>query len=398
MTVDTGTRERRDPGDTQRRSQKLIAWAAAAYIASTALGVIMRFDLLGMSSGVAFDHLLHAHSHTLYFGWGGLAVLVGATALLSSPTRSLRAATIGIAALMPPTFVGFLLFGYNAITIAISTAVMLLWYVAAAAWWRSSRNLGGTAVKVFRIAFAYLVISSFGVWALAVLQASGAGTPFSETLAVHAFLVGFAWFIVLGVVGLLVARFGRRIETGDVARAARWWLPLAWITFPLGVINGPEVALLGPAARMAGVLLLYPAWLFVKTLWRAAATAETPWLWRSVAGWFALTSLSVASVGVAGTPALLAGGRQGVVIYLHALLVGFVTTALVVMLGGQVRSVYAHAVSLVVMLGALAAIAAGLSSVGATVAAWAAVALWTAGLAWALPMLRGRSQIGRSSG
>lgn len=374
--------------DTAAVRNRLVAFAAIAYVASTALGVVMRFELLGLNTGIAFDHLLHAHSHTLYFGWAGLAVLVAASDLLPSRSRPLNWATIGIAVLMPPTFVGFLLLGYHAVTIAISTAVMLLWYVAAASWWRSARTLDGTAVRILRIAFAYLVASSFGVWVLAGLQATGAGTPFGESLSVHAFLVGFAWFLVLGVVGLLVARLNVRSDEASVARAAWWWLPLAWLTFPLGVANGPEVAWLGPAARIAGVLLLYPAWLWVRWLWRAAPGKDRPWLWRTIAGWFALTACGLASVGVIGTPALASGGRQGVVIYLHALLVGFVTTALVMLIARTTRGLQAHTVSLAVMLAGLAAVATGWTSAGSAIGAWAAVALWLAGIAWSIPLVQ----------
>lgn len=372
--------------------QRLLAFSVLAYLVSTSVGVVMRFEFLGLNTGIPFDHLLHSHSHTLYFGWAGLAILVLATDSLPARTRTLRWATIGIAVSMPPMFIGFLYLGYHPVTIAISTVVMLLWYATAFEWWRAARTMKGAGVRLLRGALGYLVASSLGIWVLAFLQASGVGTPLSEGLAVHAFLSGFAWFMILGIAGLVVSRYDNavpRLGPGATSRAGVWWVSLAWITFPLGVSGGPEISGLGPLSRIAGILLLYPAWLWVRSVWSAAGRGGQGRLWRASAAWFALPALGAAAVGIGGSALLDVVGRQGVVIYLHALLAGFVTTVIVLLATASVpqRFLQLHSVALAVMLVGLGLLVFGEHSIGSSLAAWSALALWLAGIGWARPLL-----------
>ncbi len=372
--------------------RRLLGFSVLAYLVSTAIGVVMRFEFVGLETGIPFDHLLHAHSHTLYFGWAGLAILVLATDLLPAQTSMLRWATIGIAVSMPPMFIAFLYLGYHAVTIAISTVVLFLWYITAFEWWRSARKMNGVGIFLLRGAFGYLVASSLGIWVLAFLQASELGTSLSESLAVHAFLSGFGWFMILGVAGLITAQFGNaslRVDEDAVSHAGIWWIGLAWITFPLGVDGGPEVFGLGPISRFAGILLAYPAWLWIRSIWRAAGRSRERWLWRAAAGWFALPALGAAAVGLGGSAVLDVVGRQGVVIYLHALLAGFVTTVIVLLAAGSVPqlSLQLHNAALAAMLVGLGLLILGEPSIGSTLAAWSALALWVAGIGWSRPLL-----------
>ncbi|MFP3883064.1 MAG: hypothetical protein ACLFWH_12200 [Actinomycetota bacterium] len=356
-----------------------------SYVIATGLGVVMRLDLLGWRTGVPFDHTLHAHSHTLYFGWAGLGVLIMATRALGTHRAALSRTMIFLALSTPAIFVGFLALGYHPVTIAMSTVVMLAWYLATWLWWREAREAKGVGFSFLRTAFAYLVASSFGVWVLGVLQATGAGTPLSETLAIHGFLLGFAWFLVLGMIGLMTLnsdRLGLALDDRVVRRALSWWMPLAILTFPLGVVDGPEVTWLGPAGRLAGLVLLYPTWLWVRALWQAAPFGPSGRSWRMVSVWFAMAATATAAVSIAGTPALSWAGRQGVVFYLHVLLVGFVSTSLVAVLTERppIHLFDVHHLTLGVMVAGLAMASAGLFVAGMWVAAVGGAALWVVGV------------------
>ncbi len=361
------------------------------YLLATVLGVVMRWHLTGFSAPIPFDHLLHSHSHTLYFGWAGLAVLGGALGLVDQITRGMRYA---LAVLLPATAAllpVFLVYGYNPASIAVSTVVTLCWYALIWMWWRSTGRLAGVGVTAIRYGFTYFLIAGLGVWTLAGLQVSGRGTWLSETLAIHAFLLGFGWFLVFGVVGLTVLRadrLGLSLDHSTVLRVCRWWFGLAWLMFPLGVVGGPEVPWLGPAARVVGVLLLFPGVVWVKTLWRAAPRGPAGRGWRAAAVWFALTVAGTAVVAGGGSPMLLAGGRQGVVIYLHSLMVGYVTTSLVLVMGEGVVTLDWHHLSLVTMLAGLGLVMMGWARIGLVVAAWGSLALWLAGVGWARGLLR----------
>src|SRR5690606_19947265 len=105
-----------------------------------------------------------------------------------------------------------------------------------------------------------------------------------------------------------------------------WWAALAWVTFPLSVAGGPEVPILGPAARVAGVLLLYPGLMWVRELWRASEPSRLDrWGVRAAGGWFAVTTVDLALVAIGGSPLLEALGRHGIVFHLHVTLLGYVT-------------------------------------------------------------------------
>lgn len=395
MAWQTQTGPIREPQTANRR---LITAAALAYVVSTGLGVVMRFELLGLGTGLPFDHLLHAHSHTLYFGWAGLGVLVGAMRLLPGTSKGLRRTAILLALSIPAVFFGFLGLGYHPVTIAISTVVMFTWYLAAWLWWREAKTLSGVEISMLRAAFGYLIASSLGIWVLGILQASETGTALSEALAVHAFLLGFAWFLVLAVVGFITVNsrhLGLRLDNDLVRRALTWWAPVAIFTFPLGVSGGPEVAWLGPAARLAGLALLYPAWIWTRALWQAAPPGGRGWAWRAAAIWFGAAAVSTAVVSIAGTGALSAGGRHGLVLYLHVLLVGFISASLLTLLPARTSYglVNAHHVTLGVMIGGLALAMAGAVMPGLWLAAVGAVGLWGVGVVWALRGNRSLSSV-----
>ena len=366
--------------------------AVLAYLAATLLGVVMRFELVGMSFGIDFDHLLHAHSHTLYFGWAGLGLLAVARTRFREVTAPMRWSVAGLVALTPLLFLGFLATGYHPFTIAISTVVMLGWYVVAMGWWRQLASVDHVVAVAFRYGLVYLVGSSLGIWALAAVQATE-GPALAENLAIHAFLAGFGWFFVFAVVGALLIhedRLGLNLARTDVTRVLHWWAALAWITFPLGVVGGPEVWMLGPAARIAGLVSIVPGLWWVSLMWRGTHTSRNRLVLRSAALWFGLATLTTGTAAVLGSAALTAGGRQGVVIHLHALFAGFVTPLLAMALSRTVAgyALVAHHGALGVMLAGLVLVALGWVTVGMWVAAIGAVALWLAGVRWSAPIAR----------
>jgi len=307
-------------------TRSLLAWAAVAYLLSITLGFILRLHLVMPIPGVEYDHYLHAHSHTLYFGWVAVTVLALASQLIGASSRSTLRLGTGLLIGAGAMFLAFLQGGYGPLSIAVSTAVMFGWYWAALWWWRRARGLRSTSHSYLRAAFGYMVASTFGIWVLAYLQASETGTPLTEDLAIAAFLLGYSWFFIFSVLGLISGYgdlLGIHLDDAVLKRALRWAVPAAWITFPLGVVGGAETDILGFAARIAAVILLYPAWLWVRELWMTRKLVA-----RTLAMWFAAaTLLGAAAVPGLSTPAVAA--RQPVVMYLHILLLGFVTGALI---------------------------------------------------------------------
>jgi hypothetical protein len=362
-----------------RTSDRLGTWPGVVFVLATLLGVLLRAAYVGWSTGVPFDHLLHAHSHSLYFGWAGLVVLAAATAGLPAARRWAWASLV----LNAPMAVAFLIQGYGPASIAASTLVMLAWYGAIFSWWRQRRD--SVRIPGMTTALVYVLVASGGIWALAGVQATGRGETLAADLAIHAFLSGFAWALVFGAAAL-TARLGL-IQSDLHGRAIRGWAAVAWALFPLGVFGGPEVPVLGWLARGAGLAALYPTWLWVKGLWQGSSGDIHRLSLRAAAVSIGVAVVGLTTVAIGGTSLLLLLGRQGVVFYLHALLLGGVSTLLIRHLGdghgGHLNpSLLAHVTGVGLMLVGIALLTRGsvvgswISLAGATLT-WLAAVLWT---------------------
>lgn len=357
-------------------TQGLLRWPPVVFLVATALGLILRFGFLGLALPVPFDHLLHAHSHALYFGWAALAIL--AATAYAPPIR--RWAWAGLS-LVPLLTVAFLLQGYGPFSIAVSTAVMLVWYGAIVSWWR---HRGGD--PLFRASFLYLVLASVGIWVLAGLQATGHGEGLAPRLAIHAFLSTFAWALVLGTVSLAVQ--GGLVGRVSGQRAIRWIGAFGWVLFPLGVMGGPEVPVLGWAGRGAAVAVVVPTAFWVKTLWQSHGGTAL----RLGAAWLGMAVTGLVAAAVGGSSLLGAVGRPGIVIYLHALLLGYVSTVLIWYLSPSAvptRALSFHHLGVAVMLAGVAGPLAGIEPLASNrAAAIGAVLVWGAAWGWSVPLWR----------
>src|SRR5690606_13496782 len=113
---------------------RLYAGYAAFFLAVTVLsGSWLRsaFVVSGALGDFQFQHALHAHSHLALFGWAtmGIFALIAARTRLEVEAPWMRLHAHGVAAASAAAFVGFLLGGYNATTIAISIVHVLLWTI-----------------------------------------------------------------------------------------------------------------------------------------------------------------------------------------------------------------------------------------------------------------------------
>jgi hypothetical protein len=374
------------------------------YLLATALGVVLRVFIVAPFEGLVFANALHAHSHTLYFGWCALGILALIFQRLGAGGPRVHALLWAIAAISASTFVSFLQGGYSPLSIALSSLSLVVWASSAVIFWKSARGKRGLDVSFFRAAVAYLVIASMGAIARVVLIAFHAST-LQKSLAIFAFLHNFAWFFVFAIIGLLLSKasaLGVRFDEGLLRRQLQLSAPLAWLSFPLGVAGGAD-GLLGGPARLAAVALFVPAAFGVVALWRAAATAERAEV-RATLRWLALWLGLEASLGAAGGLGLASVAvvsRHLAILYLHVLLVGVVSLGLMVAmlasLGARIPwAMWLHNLGLAVMslglaLGGIGALGRTLSStvprLGLILAAIGGALIFVAGLGWARAVL-----------
>ncbi|NMO23650.1 hypothetical protein, partial [Pyxidicoccus fallax] len=59
------------PASATSATRTFLTLSLAFYVLAIGLGLLLRVSFLQPLPWLHFGHALHAHSHTLYFGWAG---------------------------------------------------------------------------------------------------------------------------------------------------------------------------------------------------------------------------------------------------------------------------------------------------------------------------------------
>lgn len=387
-------------------------FAVALLALAAATGVLLRFGLVyGMPTWAHnYSAIRHAHSHLMFFGWVTLALMAfiwrSLPALTGRPLprgASAQMSTTALFALL--SFPAFWINGYGLTQVGslelplgamVSGLCGLSWYwfillYVRATWRLPQRPL---AVRLWDWALVLVVVASLGAVGLMGLAMLDAGSIMLQQLFLHLFLDLFAvgWF-ELALLGVLWAWLGERAPA-----------PPRLPVMPLAVALGPTFVLgMAPA-------LVTPASFWPAALANAAAAAMLAWhawaLWqrRSYLPPLARFGLLFFGLHILSAVPLLwpgfwqwAGGTQLRVYFLHAFLLGWVSSALLGLLyseAGHLSAVEQRLVNITWVAG-VGGMVAALAAVGfiqfvplgagllLRVAAWpsilpAVVALWSA--------------------
>ena len=315
------------------------AWrgALALFVLAALTGAFFRFATAhGGALGLDLTNVRHAHSHLMYFGWATPALFALIARRLPRlggrpiPRAGLVVGvTFGLALLSYPPF---LLYGYTPARIGtaeLPLSVMaagfnvLTWYAFAGLYRQARRGAPPSLpLRLFDLALCFLVLATLGAWGLPVLLLTGSESPALMSALTHVFLDVFSegWF-VLGVLGLAAA------EAGRDSRLARWGVALAAAGVPFTFALGMPAALVPPLfavlSRVGGVLVGAGLVLVAAALWPGLRG-----LWRLALGLLALKALGQVAVGVVPGAAWTAVPSFRI-LYLHLMLLGFVTLGLV---------------------------------------------------------------------
>ncbi len=337
------------------RSQALTPFfvASLSCLAIAAVtGALLRGGLaLGWDLGLPLGNLRHAHSHLMLFGWATPALML----LMAHAQAGRRGGRVprsvghvlGAALLLAiVTHLLFSRFGYAPVAVSdarvplaavASGLVVLTWYAFAAQWWRGRGEAPrGTAWLAWDLALGVLLVASLATWALPALRPLGLDAARWTPILVHAFLDPFSeGWLVLAVLGLAHAARGTDAGGGGALVALALLAPLA---APLGVPR----ALVPDAVRAVASVAAVG--------WGAALLIQVAALARGApAGWAAPLALggaaAVAKIVAGATPWVAWSGLHGLrVLYLHALMFGFVTLGVLVAARGALgaRAVVGH--------------------------------------------------------
>lgn len=326
----------REPHEQGWSDRRVFAVAWFFWTISAALGVLLRLQAVRPVVGLAYGHVLHAHSHVAFLGWIFNAFFALALRLfVPVPERGgyirlflvTQIAVAGMLFTYPFT-------GYAAASISFSTLHMVcagVW-----AWKLLRRNRAAPAARPFLwIAFGCMLLSGLGPLALGPLAALDLRESPWYLLSIYFYLHfqynGWFVFFLLAVLLQQLAAGGNNSLQPAARRTAGWLaagtvltlaLSALWLAPPRWVY---VAALAGGAALLMGSV---PLWHLAR---RATGLFRTP-LTRLLAG----TALAVLLVKhvlqfVAAWPglALLAEQRFVVIGFLHLVFLGIVSPLLV---------------------------------------------------------------------
>jgi hypothetical protein len=306
----------------------LAGLTGAFFRIAVAQGDVWGFDL---------GNIRHAHSHTMYFGWVTPVLM----ALIAHRMEGLGCKRLpGIRYVVGFSFVTallayspFLFFGYGPAMIGASRIPLsviaagfnvLAWYGFVWMYIRArSEAPKSIPLRLFDLALFFLVLATLGAWGLPVLQMFDAENHALKAALTHLFLDTFSegWF-VLGVLGLAAT------ETDLEKASARVGIWMAAIGIPFAFALGMAPSLVPPlftvlagiGGMMTAIGLLLVGW----SLWRG----QLHWIWRVALAALATKALAQGAASLsAGTGWISAPPYR--ILYLHIMLVGFVSIGLV---------------------------------------------------------------------
>jgi hypothetical protein len=312
-------------------------YAIALLVLALLAGVYLRlaFTWPAMRGTMNGPYMVHAHSHTGFFGWAVMVVFAVVTARMAvgragAVLHRVLAHAIGVATVA--AFVGFALRGYDMATITLSALHVLLWLAFVAAAWSGFRRTSGVTTTYLSASLLFLVLAGTATIAPVVLMIRGVGDPWLMQLGVKLFLTPFVTgFLLLAALGLVYGHVAApRFARPALALIAVGTLPSTL----LYVAAAPPVPWLVWVGRAGMALVAAGTLLFVADVVggrlgtaRARLAALPPLAWLVVAGAAAKAGLEL--LAAAGVGAAFMHNRAITIAVLHLLLLGVVTPAFV---------------------------------------------------------------------
>lgn len=324
-------------------------WHSAffCFLLAAITGVFYRFGLLGrLPFDFSLQHIRHAHSHLMFFGW---AVPVPLYALLlrvssdhpanQSALRLMKGSLAGIFIFGLLSYPFFLMYGYLPVPIGNSSLpfsvifsglVMVGWYGFLWGYYLVRTQVKQHVSAVWlETALVMLFISSLGAWGVAVLQAAAPGNRLLAEAMTHFFLSSFTeGWVVLVILGLLIRQFrikmyefplSPQLLAGFVAVGA----PL---TFPYGISEQLLTSGMLLAARFGGLLVSAGIVLSLVPLFRNGRKLGPLWRWPVI---FILLKVLMQTAGSIIPTTFWFSDPILRVFYLHVLLLGAMTTGFI---------------------------------------------------------------------
>ncbi len=355
------------------QSKDCLGWvwrsALAVFVLAAGTGALYRLGLTyGWTAGLELINIRHAHSHLMFFGWvtpvlfALIALQIRGTSRLGQVRTEAKRRIMSdrgwaqmswilagcfVAALV--SYPLFLLFGYTPVAVGSarmpiavigSTLNMVPWWLFVVWYIRSTRGaIRSHAHLLIDVALIFLVLATAGAIGLAFLKPLGLESMIWTSVLTHVFVDYFSegWF-VLAVLGLAHFALGGGVRSSDPGRdgpEGRWTLYLLIFglpfTFALGMPSHLVPVGLKIIASLGGIMVSVGLLANIMLLWPAAG-AGSRWIWSLPLALLALKSLGQFAGSV--LPGVWWADVHGMrILYLHLMLLGFVTLGLLAAAG-----------------------------------------------------------------
>ncbi len=250
--------------------------ALVNFLIATAIGALLRFAFIQEISWLYFKNFLHAHSHVAMLGWIYMALY----ALLIHhflPERQQRSRAYNwLFWLTQASVVGMLtsfpVQGYGPVSIAFSTAHIILSYIFAGWFWIDLGKADTFSKKMIRTALIFMVISTFGVWLMGPIMVTSMKHSAFYYMSVQ-FYLHFqfnGWFIFA-----ILALFFKQLENNHIQlprirlNQFFWLLVISCVlTYALAVAWAEPLVSVFVANSVGVIIQLMAIIMFVIIIWQ----------------------------------------------------------------------------------------------------------------------------------
>ncbi len=313
-----------------------------SFILAAITGFLYRYGMLyPLPEIFHFANIRHAHSHLMFFNWicPPLMILMIQHLSKNGEIKYINSFKWCLSVMI---FLGllsypfFLFYGYQSVAIGsanlplaaiISGLVMIAWYWFAWLYYKiEKRDSESVTHIIVDGALLTLLISSLGAWGVSIFQFTPIDSPLISSAMTHFFLSVFTeGWTVLGILGMIWAKAG----SVEFKPGAGWlWMPILFgsmMIFPFSLSQ----SLITPAmlyTAYAGMILIIVSfslniYLLIKQ------KVLNGFMWYTV---FFLAGFILLFKFAAVLPVDIWPGEHGLrVLYLHVLLLGFFSVALI---------------------------------------------------------------------
>lgn len=337
------------------KNSSLWQWILFSFILAGLTGFLFRLGFLTpLPFELSLANIRQAHSHLMFFGWGGLfplyfisiVIMPGYHVALSS--KMLRSSLWVVLVFTLLSFPTFLLWGYQLVPIGganlpisamLSAGVMVGWYMFFASYLAiRSKKIDFDFNIWFDGALLMLFVSSLGAWAVGVVQIFGIGSEFLEKLLPHFFLTTYTeGWILLALLGLIIKMLD--IKETDLLVSSKILVFCIAIGAPMSFPFGMPELLSNPIqsvfARIGSFLISISILLFVASIIKSGELKQSLWKWP-IAFLCLKGIMQLVATFLLYEPILTDHGTR--IFYLHVLFLGAYTSVVSIIYASYIKN------------------------------------------------------------